>query len=102
MDNLHSGTTDSDVFREHGSFTLPDLCRACGGDSGEVMALVGEGLLHPIGHGPEDWQFSGLALPTARTAVRLAHELELSIPAAAVVMDLLAEIEAQRLQSNRC
>ena len=101
MADFHYRTTESVVVEEHVIFTLPDLCRACGGDSGEVMSLVGEGLLHPTGHGPEDWQFSGQSLPTARTAVRLAHDLELSIAAAAVVMDLLAEIEALRSQLKR-
>ena len=40
-------------------------------------------------------------MPTARNAVRLAHDLELSIAAAAVVMDLLAEVEAMRSQTKR-
>ena len=101
MTDFDHCTTESLVVDEHVILTLPDLCRACGGDSGEVMALVGEGLLHPTGQGPEDWQFSGQALPTARNAVRLAHDLELSIAAAAVVMDLLAEVEALRSQTKR-
>jgi chaperone modulatory protein CbpM len=89
------------VVEEHVVFSLPELCRACGASSEDVRALVLEGLLQPAGQAPEDWRFSGLALHRARTALRLARELELSWSAAAIVMDLLAEIETLRARLLR-
>lgn len=82
------------VVEEHVVFSFTALSRASGADDAQVLALVAEGLLNPTGHGPHDWQFSGSSLPCARSALRLARELELSVHGAAIVMDLLAQIEA--------
>ncbi|MDE2082244.1 MAG: MerR family transcriptional regulator [Burkholderiales bacterium] len=84
------------VVEEQVVFSFTALCRACGADAQQVHALVAEGLLEPAGSGPEDWQFSGAALARARTALRLARDLDLGLPGAAVVMDLLAEIDTLR------
>jgi chaperone modulatory protein CbpM len=81
------------VVEEHVVFSLPELCRASGASREDVRELVLEGLLQPAGKVPDDWRFDGLALHRARTALRLSRELELSWSAAAIVMDLLAEIE---------
>lgn len=89
------------VVEEHVIFTLTTLCRASGADRQQVQALVVEGLLHPTGHGPEDWRFSGPSLPMARTALRLSRDLELGLSGAAIVMDLLAEIEALKSRLRR-
>lgn len=93
-------TTQSLVVEEHVVFTFTALCRAAGADSGQVQALVDEGLLQPLGNGPPDWQFSGPALRQTRYALRLARELELSLHAAAIVMDLLAEIDALKARAR--
>jgi chaperone modulatory protein CbpM len=89
-------TTPSLLVDEHVIFSFTALCRASGADEEQLQALVAEGLLQPSGEGPEDWQFSGPSLRRARHALRLARELELSLHAAAIVMDLLAEIEVLR------
>jgi chaperone modulatory protein CbpM len=82
-------------------FTLTTLCRATGADIDQLLALVQEGLLHPVGDRPEDWRFSGAAMPQARLALRLTRDLDIGLAGAAVVMDLLAEIS--RLQARlRC
>jgi len=84
------------VVEEHVAFTFTALCRASGADALQLQALVEEGLLHPTGRGPEDWKLSGPSLARARQALRLAKELELGLSGAAVVMDLLAEIQILR------
>ena len=86
------------VVEDHLSFSFTALCRACGTEAAQLHALVDEGLLDPTGHGPDDWQFSGNALARARQALRLAYELDLGLSGAAIVMDLLAEIESLRLR----
>ena len=59
------------VVEEDASFTLDSLCRACGAERAQVLALVGEGVLDPVGAAPELWLFDGPALRTTRTALRL-------------------------------
>lgn len=89
-------TTQTQVLDDQLTFTFTALCRASGADDTQVQALVEEGLLQPIGSGPGDWQFTGLAVLRARSTLRLARELELSLHGAAIVMDLLAQIELLR------
>ncbi len=84
------------IVEEQVVFTLAELCRACGAESGEVHALVVEGLLQPDGTTPDDWRFSGHSLRHARTALRLSHELDISFGAAGIVMNLLDEIGSLR------
>jgi chaperone modulatory protein CbpM len=94
-------TTETVVVEEHVVFTLTALCQASGADAEQVDALVGEGLLQPTGQGPQDWRFSGDALPQTRKALRLARDLELGLPGVAIVLDLLAEIETLRSRLRR-
>ncbi len=83
----------SQLLEERVFFTFAALCRASGAEESQMQALVAEGMLHPTGSGPEDWQFSGTSLPYARRALRLSRELHLSLHGAAIVLDLLNEIE---------
>jgi len=104
------------VVEEHVIFTFTALCRASGADAAQLQAMVSEGLIEPTcttasagttgaagftGKVPDDWQFSGTALPRARMALRLAHDLDLGLSGAAIVMDLLAEIESLRSRLRR-
>jgi chaperone modulatory protein CbpM len=101
MAEIYVRVTETVVVEEHVSFTLAALCQASGAEQEQVHALVGEGLLQPAGQGPEDWCFSGDALPQTRMALRLARDLELGLPGVAIVMDLLAEIERLRSRLRR-
>jgi chaperone modulatory protein CbpM len=92
---------DGVVVEEEIRFTLADLCRACRADTAQLIALVEEGVLEPAGTRPEDWQFSGPSLRRARTALRLARDLQLSIGGTALVLELLDEIESLRSRLRR-
>jgi chaperone modulatory protein CbpM len=89
-------TTETVVVEEQLSFTLSALCQASGAAQAPVHGLVGEGLLQPTGQGPDDWRFSGDALPQTRKALRLARDFELDLAAIGLVMDLLSEIDRLR------
>ena len=89
------------VVEEEVRFTLDDLCHACRADAAQVVALVHEGVLDATGDRPDEWRFAGVALARARTAVRLARDLELSVAGTALVMDLLDEIESLRASLRR-
>ncbi len=86
------------VLEEQGWFTLAALCQASGAEHTWVQAMVGEGLLQPTGHMPQDWRFGGDALPQTRKTLRLARDFELDMAAVALVLELMAEIERLRLQ----
>lgn len=90
------------VVEEHVEFSLPDLCRASGAGTEELLALVQEGVLDPQGgSGPQDWRFSGRSLGCARQTLRVARELDISLAGAAVVMELMAEIQDLRSRLRR-
>jgi len=82
-------------------FTFVDLCRVCAAEPSFIAALVEEGLLRPSGSGPDDWQFEGAALARARTARRLARDLQLGVDAVALVFELLDEIETLKTRLRR-
>lgn len=89
------------AFDDEIVLTLTELCRANGTDKTQVFALVGEGVLAPIGIGPEDWIFDGASLQTARMALRLARDFELGVPGVAIVLELLARIKGLQIRLNR-
>ena len=98
MSSVYVLTTHAVIVEEHCSFTLPSLCHASGARTEQVRALVGEGVLHPTGLDPTDWQFAGDALARTRRALRLARDLELGMAGVALVLDLLVEIDDLRIQ----
>jgi chaperone modulatory protein CbpM len=81
------------VVEREVSFSLAGLCRACGSDRRFLIALVDEGVLQPSGADPDNWQFSGQCLRTARTAASLARDLEMDLAGIALVLELLQRIE---------
>jgi chaperone modulatory protein CbpM len=89
------------VVEEELQFTLVELCRACHARHEQLIALVDEGVLQPRGDVPQEWQFSGPALRRARAALRLTRDLELNAAGAALVLDLLDEIETLRARLRR-
>ena len=97
-------TTSNLVVEEHMVFTFAALCRAAGADHHQLLALVAEGLLHPRGGSeqtnPEDWHFAGPSLLLARRTLQLAHELQISLHGAAIVLDLLTQIDALKAQQH--
>ncbi len=82
-------------------FTLGALSRACGSEREALIALVREGILEPAGDDPDSWRFPAPALRTARTATRLARDLELDAGGVALVLDLLARIDQLEAQLRR-
>lgn len=65
-----------------------------------IEEMVQEGLLMPSGSAPADWLFTGPQVRRVRRAVRLMRDLELNLPATALVMDLLEELEWLRARTR--
>ncbi|MDE0390782.1 MAG: hypothetical protein OXI57_01780 [Rhodospirillales bacterium] len=87
------------LLDERTVFTLHELCIACGVHAEIVIEMVEEGVLDPRGADPADWRFSGNAVTRAQKALKLARDLRVNWPGAALALDLLEEIE--RLRSHR-
>jgi chaperone modulatory protein CbpM len=94
INNTKATWVHAEVVENEVRYTLTQLSRACGADDAEIMALVEEGVVMTIE--PTELLFDHFALVRARTALRLLHDLELNSHAAALVLDLLDEIDALR------
>jgi chaperone modulatory protein CbpM len=75
------------------AFDLETLCQACGAAADELLALVEEGVLEPRGPTPQEWRFGVGALPRARRALRLQHDLQIDLAGVALALDLLDRID---------
>jgi len=84
------------LLDEDNSLTLDELCRACSVQTEWIVELVDEGILEPGGEDVTHWIFSGLCLHQVRTVRRLQHDLGINIAGAALVLDLMDEIEDLR------
>ncbi len=73
-----------------------DLCRACAVHAEWIVELVEEGILEPEGHDPVTWQFRGPSLRRVQVVLRLQHDLGVNLAGAALVLDLMDELESLR------
>lgn len=76
--------------------SLDDLCHACSRKMEWVVELVDEGIIEPIAGRRGDWLFPAASLPRAHVAMRLQRDLEVNIAGAALVLDLLDEVDMLR------
>ncbi len=81
--------------------SLAELSRACSTHAEWVISLVEEGILEPGGADMRDWRFSAPALRRARTARHLQRDLGVNLAGAALVLDLLDEIDHLRQRLAR-
>lgn len=89
------------VVAEHTEVTIDQVCGFCAVRREEVVALVEEGIIEPSGGQdraapPADWRFAGHSLRRAAKALRLRQDFELDLAAAALVLELVEEIERLR------
>ncbi|MBB3061103.1 chaperone modulator CbpM [Microbulbifer rhizosphaerae] len=81
--------------------TLSELCRACELPAEEVLALVEEGVIEPLGQGRTQWRFSGICVRRVRRVRNLKRDLGVNLPGAALAIELLEEIEHLQAQLRR-
>ncbi len=86
------------ILEEDIQLTLGDLSRGCEVQAVRIIELVEEGILEPGGGDPREWRFSGCSLQRARIALRLQQDLEVNLSGAALVLELLEQME--RLQNR--
>ncbi len=98
MSDSSGHLTDAVIVEDEVQFTLVELSRVCHADSEFLVALVHEGVLVPRGGEPRTWLFGGSSLKRAAVALRLTRDLEINVAGAAVVLDLLDEIDLLKAQ----
>ena len=98
MNNQEKLATRTEILEVSVEFTLSQLCHACGVESEQVVELVEEGVLEPIGTNRSRWRFSGISLERARRALRLQRDLGVNVAGAALALDLIEELDRLRAE----
>jgi len=86
---------------EDACLTLEELSRACAVPPDWVIEHVREGLLPAPGESPSAWRFSSRDLLRARQMRRFERDFDAVPELAALVADLLAELEETRARLRR-
>jgi chaperone modulatory protein CbpM len=81
------------VIGDEGVLALEELARACGAEAEWIVELVAVGVLEPQGRETTDWRFRAADLTCARRVARLQRDFGASTEAAAVMIDLLKQID---------
>lgn len=101
MNNEISRLLTGCILEEEHELTLGELCRACTVHADYIIELVDAGVLEPAGRDASRWRFEGASLRRARIALRLEHDLDINYAGAALILDMLDEVENLRAQLNR-
>lgn len=75
--------------------TFNEIVRACDNEREWVVGVIEEEIISVSGR-PDDAVFSGFQLARIRRARRISRDFEASIPATALIMQLLDELENLR------
>jgi chaperone modulatory protein CbpM len=86
---------------EGACFTLEELCAACALEREWLMRRVEEGLLPVSGAAAAEWRFSGVALARARRMRDIERNFDAVPELAALVADLLEEMDELRARLRR-
>jgi len=89
------------VIGDEGVLSIEELARACSAEARWVIELVAVGVLEPQGTEISRWRFRAADLTCARRVARLQRDFDASLDAAAVMLDLLNQIEQLRARLKR-
>lgn len=84
------------VLDDHVEFTLLELCRLCDVSARHIAEIVDEGIIEPAGTTPMHWRFTGLMMRRVQVVLRLERDLEINLPGAAVIIQLLEKTGTPR------
>lgn len=82
------------------TLTLAEISWACRVHEERIIELVNEGVIEPVPRARE-WTFPATQLRRARKAIRLQRDLDINPAGAALVLDLLEEVEVLRARLRR-
>ena len=91
------------ILNDECTFTLKELSTACSVKIEYIIELVDEGIVEPLEQkrSQQHWAFTGKSLIRAQKARRLQQDLGINIAGAALVLDMMEEIEHLRQQLQR-
>ncbi|MCS6291511.1 MAG: MerR family transcriptional regulator [Nitrospira sp.] len=89
------------VIGDEGVLSIEELAKACRAEAQWVIELVAVGVLEPQGTETSRWRFRAADLTCARRVARLQRDFDASLDAAAVMLDLLDQIEQLRARLKR-
>lgn len=92
---------EGDIVTDMPALSIDDLRGLCGLSLDQVQAYVAEGIVVPLGSGPEHWRFSRLSVITVRRAHRLERDLGLNPAGVALALELMVEVETLRQRLAR-
>lgn len=79
------------VLDDQIEFTMLELCRLCDVNARHIAEIVQEGIVEPVGSDPIHWRFTGLMMRRVQVVLRLERDLEINLPGAAMIIELLEE-----------
>ncbi|TAN53963.1 MAG: MerR family transcriptional regulator [Methylococcaceae bacterium] len=102
MDNAQMDALVGLLLDENLALSLNELCRTCRLDSAWVVEMVEQGVVEPAaGASPAEWRFDTVAFKRLQVAVRLQQDLDVNAAGAALVLDLLEELQTLRQKLRR-
>ena len=75
--------------------TYHEIIRACGDDADWLVRIIEADIIHVSGD-PQAATYSGYQLARIRRAHRISRDFEASVPATALILQLLDELETLR------
>jgi len=81
------------IIEEEDYISLIHLCRYCNHSQDEIVEMVTEGILEPIGSEKHEWKFSFSSVSRIKKARRLQKDFDLNLSASGLVIHLLDRIE---------
>lgn len=90
-----------DLLDEELELTVAELRRICRLSPDELTELVEAGVVEPRGRPAASWRFHGTSVRRVHGAIQLHRDLGVNWQGAALVLDLLEEIEILRRRLER-
>ncbi len=81
---LQGQILDESIFHD-----VDELCRYAMVSIDELMQMVDEGILEPMGHTPAQWRFNYRDFMRTRIIAHLQHDLGVNLAGAAIIINLL-------------
>jgi len=92
----HPHILSGELLDERVEYDLERLCRVCHLERRQVVEMVVENVVEPVGNDPQHWRFTGAAVTRIQVATRLSRDLGVNTAGAALALELLDEIERLR------
>ena len=89
------------VLDEQEELTLAEVCQACQVSTEQIIEIVAEGIIDPLGEEPLSWRFKSITIKRIRFVLHVKEDLGVNVAGAALALDLLEELEELRTRLRR-